>query len=469
MRRMALQITGMLLLLAGAGALAMQAPAGVNTSRLDKALQDLAQKYPELVGPERPGQYDVNLVVTGDGRVLRSNLGFFGFRSQELDDEMGRELDQLGIPRFADTVATPIPDSGPGVAKIAMGQPMGGAGKAASNIILNYRMLPADYDESRSALRVEAAVQARHTDLMVREVSLLETPEQFREAQRRALISGMPQLTGPDGQPAPARQPATPPRQLSDINVLTLFMNEDGSIARERIESRSADELLAQYAATEPSPYSFWNPPPVAAGEFAALGLEAGQIGATGYVIVHARQPEHGIAAPMLPGVVVRYAWPRQSAATAGQELVNMKASDLVMAATWTRQPGTGVLKVQLTESAVERSAAPSTFTDPANPASRITTGEMERLGIVNVGDLRGTNPRGTNPGVPCFRAPRQVEVWLLKADGTRTMPARRNCAAEPAGSFEIVHEFPVDDGGPPVAAAIRIDDKFYIDQLLAE
>jgi hypothetical protein len=308
MRRIASGIAGLLLVLAGAGAVAMEAPTGTNTSRLDNALQTLVRIYPELVGPQRPGRYDVNMIVTGDGRVIQTNLGPFGFLGQEQIDELG----QLGVTSFAGAVATSIPDSGPGVAKVAMGQPIGSAGKAATDTVVNYRMLPADYDESRSALRVEAAVQAKHTDLMVREVVLLEIPEKFREAQRRALIYGFPQLTGPDGRPGTARQPATPPRPLADINVLTLFMNEDGSIARERIEQKNADELLAQYATTETSPYSFWNPPPVAAGEFTTLGLGPDQIGVSGYVIVHPKQPDHGITAVMPPGVVVRYAWPRR-------------------------------------------------------------------------------------------------------------------------------------------------------------
>jgi len=469
MRRIALPITAMLLL-ASTVAVAMQAPASANASRLDKALQALAQRYPELVGPERPGQYDVNLVVTGDGRVIDSNLGLYGFRSQELSDEMGQELRQLGIPAFADVVVTPIPESGPGVAKIAMGQPIGSAGKAASNIILNYRMLPAEYDESRSALRVEAAVQAKHTDLMVREVAMLESPERFREATRRALTEGMPRLTGAG--PGPARQPATPLRPLSDINVLTLFMNEDGSIAREEVEAKSVDELLTQYTASAPSPYTFWNPPPVAAGEFTTLGLAPAQIGVTGSVIVHPRQPDHGITAAMPPGVVVRYAWPRRPGEAITSELVNVKASARIMAATWTRQSGTGVLKVQLTQPAIERSgSALFSMAGSPNPGNRMTTAEMQRLGIVTVAEalqeLVPQNHAGS-PSVPCFRAPTQVEVWLLRADGTQILPARRNCMARPDVPFEVVHEFPMD-GGPPVAVAIRIDDEFYIDKLQAE
>jgi hypothetical protein len=62
--------------------------------------------------------------------------------------------------------------------------------------------------------------------------------------------------------------------------------------------------------------------------------------------------------------------------------------------------------------------------------------------------------------------------VWLLKADGTQIAPATYNCvysSRQPPAPNDVVsiwYGFPMAEGAQAVAAAIRIDDDFYIEKL---
>ena len=77
-------------------------------------------------------------------------------------------------------------------------------------------------------------------------------------------------------------------------------------------------------------------------------------------------------------------------------------------------------------------------------------------------------NPK-LKPGRP------SVQVWLLKADGTLIAPTQRmdpsNGAAgknprQPRYGAEVLFAFPLSADKEAVAAAIRIDDAFYIEPL---
>lgn len=63
------------------------------------------------------------------------------------------------------------------------------------------------------------------------------------------------------------------------------------------------------------------------------------------------------------------------------------------------------------------------------------------------------------------------VEVWLLKADGTQILPPTYSCdigtrpATGPA-PVEITYEFPLEGGQQAVAAAIRVESNYYIEKL---
>lgn len=63
----------------------------------------------------------------------------------------------------------------------------------------------------------------------------------------------------------------------------------------------------------------------------------------------------------------------------------------------------------------------------------------------------------------------RRIEVWLLRADGTQILPAAYICAppsASQSKADEITYRYSVADSTQAVAAAIRIDDDFYIEKL---
>jgi hypothetical protein len=76
-------------------------------------------------------------------------------------------------------------------------------------------------------------------------------------------------------------------------------------------------------------------------------------------------------------------------------------------------------------------------------------------------------------------KKPKVVQVWLLRADGTQILPVSRTemtCTERVAQSKsldaahrfndEIVYRFPVADSEQAIAAAIRIDDEYYIEKL---
>jgi hypothetical protein len=66
----------------------------------------------------------------------------------------------------------------------------------------------------------------------------------------------------------------------------------------------------------------------------------------------------------------------------------------------------------------------------------------------------------------PAIQRPR-IQVWLLKADGSLIAPTQR---AEPGkrtyGQPEVLFAFPLSADKEAVAAAIRVDDAFYIEPL---
>jgi hypothetical protein len=81
----------------------------------------------------------------------------------------------------------------------------------------------------------------------------------------------------------------------------------------------------------------------------------------------------------------------------------------------------------------------------------------------------------------PALKHPR-IEVWLLRADGTQVLPAAYTCTLLPASpadstvqpsvsrnkSDEFTYRYSFEDGAQAVAAAIRIDNDFYIEKLQA-
>jgi hypothetical protein len=180
---------------------------------------------------------------------------------------------------------------------IDRGQPIADLGNATDEIHAHWIILPAGYDESRAAGRVQDAGWPLHSDLALPMTDLMDRSKVY-----------------------------------TDMNLLTLFMTEDGQIANVAVEKTT----LEAYRAMDPQPSNalttisrVFVPPPVPAEAFKALGLEADQIGQTGLIAV--RRPTESIspdAALTRSGnlavqatldatryghtLLVRYAWPRR-------------------------------------------------------------------------------------------------------------------------------------------------------------
>jgi len=202
--------------------------------------------------------------------------------------------------------------------------------------------------------------------------------------------------------------------------------------------------------------------------------------------------------------------------AMATQHLVNVRAAGQVTAS-WTRQPDYYALQVVMETSrpAPPRAVVPPNV--PATPPSTTGNDSAER-GSFFVGrtipNLRGLDPAfgcrtltlvdgrrvvGGQPTAPLPSAPSagpypygvvqsyppaikhpRIEVWLLKADGTQVVPAAYTCSMLPASpdastsapsvsrnrSDEFTYRYSVEDSTQAVAAAIRIDNDFYIERL---
>lgn len=101
---------------------------------------------------------------------------------------------------------------------------------------------------------------------------------------------------------------------------------------------------------------------------------------------------------------------------------------------------------------------------------------------VVSKSDGRGAAVQQVEPPRPAPPSPinqpyppklkeGRVEVWLLRKDGTQILPAVYSCAggetqAARETPIEISYAFSAADSEQAVAAAIRIDDEFYIEKL---
>jgi hypothetical protein len=124
------------------------------------------------------------------------------------------------------------------------------------------------------------------------------------------------------------------------------------------------------------------------------------------------------------------------------QELEKVRASGKVITALWTARPDSYTLQLVLPL------VSPSGV---APQASRISTGQP---------------PKPAQPPT--------IQVWLLKADGTALVPASARIPSREARlgnclrctSYEISYTFARATGREAVAAAVRINDDFYVEAL---
>jgi hypothetical protein len=192
------------------------------------------------------------------------------------------------------------------------------------------------------------------------------------------------------------------------------------------------------------------------------------------------------------------------------QVLVQLDIPDQVTAAHWTKLPDGYVLKVVIdrpaiparsesatadlpavsTSTQMERPDGFSFFTgnptanlrglDPAfgcrtltlDAGRRVVGAPQPTAASLPPGPAPAPSPQTMDqPYPPKLKDPR-VEVWLLKADGTQILPASYSCDLTRRGPdksrphAEISYEYPLAIAGQAVAAAIRIEDRYFIQKL---
>lgn len=188
------------------------------------------------------------------------------------------------------------------------------------------------------------------------------------------------------------------------------------------------------------------------------------------------------------------------------QVLVQEDIPDQVTTARWTRTPDAYILHVVLDRPAppLRSEGATANRPAPAIPDAGIQRPDRGSFFISDtVANLRGMDPafgcrtltlvdgrrtvRGQqsapapaaapSPGTmnqpypPRLKDPR-VDVWLLKADGTQILPATYSCDLRRPGPdmsrphLEVSYEFPLAGADHAVAAAIRIEDRYFIQKL---
>jgi len=135
-----------------------------------------------------------------------------------------------------------------------------------------------------------------------------------------------------------------------------------------------------------------------------------------------------------------------QSRDIVSQDLKQLRAPGKVEAAIWTRRAEGYTLQVVLQLS----SPAPMRLVDGRRPVPGTESGPLPRL--------------------PALAVP-QLQVWVLRADGTIILPRNTrpaNAATAPPRSLVVdaTYVFPDVAADQAVAVAMRVDGEFYIEKL---
>jgi hypothetical protein len=180
------------------------------------------------------------------------------------------------------------------------------------------------------------------------------------------------------------------------------------------------------------------------------------------------------------------------------QELAGVKTSNQVLSAIWKRQPDSYTLQIVLDRSRYSaRSGAAASAQPQAAAVSSSSAADGSSYFIGNaIANLRGLDPwiacgrtltlidgRRVVQGRPTPAPPpvpppgsligkeRRVEVWLLRADGTYIPPANYSCVDASRTSpgnpeISISYGYSTADTAQAVAAAVRIDNEYFIEKL---
>lgn len=232
-------------------------------SQLDLALQRAVARYPEMVqGPEIEGRFVLVLTMRENGEVLSSAMRV---ATPQNDRDVTAELDRM-LPRDAGNQtstmwmkANPLPDGR----------------LLRTNASVRYSVVPNDYDESRSSVRVQEILRSKYAELML-------------------------------------------PSGGNEISRVTVFLSGDGNIERESTE-RARLEDMQTMRSDEPSHVERF-----AESIASKLSLDVAQIGLMGVTTV-----EEGSMAVVLGAdgnsrpddrrrrLFVYYAWQRRPGETA--------------------------------------------------------------------------------------------------------------------------------------------------------
>jgi hypothetical protein len=223
-----------------------------NSARYSLALRKAAELYPDLVqGPETNDYFVVALALHPDGTVLSKAM-------QMATQETVQEVQN----RFTKSL---IDDMGAGTsAGMAKGGQLPDGRILRANLALLFSVASSDFNPAQSERRVKEVVRANRAHLML-------------------------------------------PPSRDGMNVLTVYLADDGTILRENVELRAMAELMKQDSKKD-DPASF-------AKEIAArLGYSADQLGVVGFTFL-ADVPQPGSTErPRALGI--EYAWPRRPTAS---------------------------------------------------------------------------------------------------------------------------------------------------------
>jgi len=229
---------------------------------MEVVMRAAVRKHPELIdSPRRDGFYRLDIALNPDGSVYRSGVAYY-----QGDRNNGTYVNSFDtwriIPRAASSRAEAV---------IQRGESVSGVGIAPNTIEINYGFLPVNYDPSRAAERVEVEVRRQHADLIQ-------------------------------------------PYRNGIVNVLTVLLTEDGSIARTHVVPKNIKQDRE------------W----VLRPDFSVMGLDPEQLGPSG-TFVMPRDPVDTTTPASFhifpdrdkdkseEGILwVRYAWPRRIGEPAG-------------------------------------------------------------------------------------------------------------------------------------------------------
>jgi hypothetical protein len=149
-------------------------------------------------------------------------------------------------------------------------------------------------------------------------------------------------------------------------------------------------------------------------------------------------------------------------AAVVAQDLLTVRDSGKVKAAIWTRRPDSYTLQLVTgvpSDIFVGRTIANLRGLDPSFGTRTLQMVEGRRVAGQRITPLPRIAPK--------------IQVWLLRADGTQILPTWRS--AEPVAgktcslrciATETLFRFSLPEGAQAVAAAISIDEQYYIEKL---